>query len=295
VQSWRGQKSLADAARSGYQGILSNGYYLDYMWPAGRHYLVDPLGKEAADLPDEAKARILGGEACMWAEWVSPETIDSRIWPRAAAIAERYWSPAGTTDVADMYRRLAVVSRHLDFTGIRHRTAYVPMLERMADARPADALQGIVDLLEPVREYNRGRGLNQGSLTPLTRVIDAARPESEEARRFSLMVDGLLADPGRKANREAIVQALQGWKDDATEVQPLLDTFLLQEAVPLVTRASDVAAVGLRAMQALDQGTPLQLTPRESLVLAEAGKPLAEVLLMIVPAVQRLVGAAAEK
>jgi hexosaminidase len=37
IQSWRGQQSLADAARQGYRGLLSYGYYLDLMWPASRH------------------------------------------------------------------------------------------------------------------------------------------------------------------------------------------------------------------------------------------------------------------
>src|SRR5947208_1068992 len=36
VQSWRGQASLAAAAKQGYRGILSNGYYLDLGWPASR-------------------------------------------------------------------------------------------------------------------------------------------------------------------------------------------------------------------------------------------------------------------
>jgi len=43
----------------------------------------------------------------MWTEWVTPEILDSRIWPRTAAIAERLWSPQEVTDVASMYRRLA--------------------------------------------------------------------------------------------------------------------------------------------------------------------------------------------
>src|SRR5216684_4659816 len=33
IQSWRGQASLAQAAKQGYRGILSNGYYLDLGWP----------------------------------------------------------------------------------------------------------------------------------------------------------------------------------------------------------------------------------------------------------------------
>src|SRR4051812_11968428 len=107
VQSWRGQKSLAEAARQGYRGLLSFGYYLDLVKHADYHYSVDPMSDEAASLTPEQAARILGGESCMWAEWISPETIDSRIWPRNAAIAERLWSPQNVTDTASMYARLA--------------------------------------------------------------------------------------------------------------------------------------------------------------------------------------------
>src|SRR5690349_14087968 len=83
VQSWRGAKSLAEAASKGYRGILSWGYYLDHLEPAKQHYAVDPLGGDAAKLTPEQQARILGGEACMWSEYVTSETVDSRIWPRA--------------------------------------------------------------------------------------------------------------------------------------------------------------------------------------------------------------------
>ena len=63
VQSWRGQQSLAAAAKQGYSGLLSFGYYLDLMWPAARHYAVDPMSGDAATLTPEEKTRILGGEA----------------------------------------------------------------------------------------------------------------------------------------------------------------------------------------------------------------------------------------
>ena len=82
VQSWRGQESLAAAAKQGFSGMLSFGYYLDLMWPASRHYAVDPMSGAAASLSPEEKNRIVGGEACIWGEWISPENIDSRVWPR---------------------------------------------------------------------------------------------------------------------------------------------------------------------------------------------------------------------
>jgi hypothetical protein len=57
---------------------LSFGYYLDLMWPASRHYAEDPMSGAAASLNPEEKSRILGGEACMWSEWVTAENIDSK-------------------------------------------------------------------------------------------------------------------------------------------------------------------------------------------------------------------------
>jgi hexosaminidase len=129
VQSWRGQKSLAEAAKKGYSGILSSGYYLDHLLTAERHYMVDPLNANNG-LSEQEAARILGGEACMWGEEVDAENIDSRIWTRLPAIAERLWSPRNVTDVRDMYRRLDAVSLRLEELGLSHRSACGETLEQ---------------------------------------------------------------------------------------------------------------------------------------------------------------------
>ena len=55
VQSWRGQESLATAARLGYSGLLSFGYYIDLMFPAWQHYAVDPMAEDAATLEPGGK------------------------------------------------------------------------------------------------------------------------------------------------------------------------------------------------------------------------------------------------
>ena len=71
IQSWRGPTGLAAAARQGNRVMLSNGYYIDLNQPAAQHYLVDPFGGEGASLTAEQKARVLGGEATMWSEFVT--------------------------------------------------------------------------------------------------------------------------------------------------------------------------------------------------------------------------------
>src|SRR5205823_11107905 len=69
IQSWRGQESLAQAAKQGFRGLLSSGYYLDLMWPTSRHYAVDPMSDATANLSSEEQKAVLGGEACMWGEY----------------------------------------------------------------------------------------------------------------------------------------------------------------------------------------------------------------------------------
>src|SRR5215831_16583524 len=114
IHSWRGPDSLAEAARRGYRGVLSSGYYIDLNQSAAEHYLVDPLGDpSAATLSPDEKARILGGEPTMWTDIVSDENLDTRVWPRTAAIAERLWSAQDVRDVDSMYRRLSIVSQRL--------------------------------------------------------------------------------------------------------------------------------------------------------------------------------------
>src|SRR5579883_2294944 len=118
IQSWRGKKSFARAVELGHRAILSKGYYLDLMDPASAYYLNDPLDGPVSEVAPEARSLILGGEACMWAKYVNADTLDSRLWPRTAAIAERLWSAAEVKDVPSMYARLERVSEELTLLGL---------------------------------------------------------------------------------------------------------------------------------------------------------------------------------
>ena len=42
----------------------------------------------------------------MWGKRFDADNIDSKIWRRTAANAERFWSAQNVRDVNDMYRRL---------------------------------------------------------------------------------------------------------------------------------------------------------------------------------------------
>jgi len=295
IQSWRGQKSLADAAKQGYSGLLSHGYYIDLIWPASRHYAVDPLADAAASLSPEEQKRILGGEAAMWAEFVSPENIDSRIWPRTGAIAERLWSPAEVQDVNSMYERLAKFSRSLDWLGLTHNSNYGPMLRRLAGSDDTAALRALADVVEPVKGYSREKTAptEPTSATPLNRLIDATRPESDTARRFANLVDGLISGQSNTPETKAEIRAmLTRWRDNQVKLEPLLqNSFLLKEADPVSRNLSAVSAAGLRALDYLESGqqAPKEWKTEQLALIEQAKKPNAQVLLMIASPVQKLI------
>jgi hexosaminidase len=300
VQSWRGQDSLAQAAKQGYRGLLSYGYYLDLMWPALRHYAVDPMADAAAKLSPEEAQRILGGEACMWSEYVSPENLDSRIWPRMAAIAERLWSPQNVTDVNSMYDRLEATNHWLDWLGLTHNSSYEPMLRRVAGSYDVSSLRVLADVVEPVKDYVREETapVEPTSLVPLSRLVDAVRPESTVAREFAALVDEIIAHPDDRGTRTQARDLLARWGTNQANLEPEESgSFLMKEVTALSTSLSQVSGIGSQALDAIDrhQQASEQWRKESWTVLDAAKKPQAQLLLMIVPSVEKLVQAAAGK
>jgi hexosaminidase len=260
IQSWRGQKSLSEAASKGYRGILSWGYYLDHLSPASLHYAVDPLGgPDAANLTPEQSSRIMGGEACMWAELVGPETVDARIWPRTAAIAERLWSSGDVKDVDAMYGRLEAVSRNLEFTGTMHRAYYQLMLDRIAGSQPVGPLRVLADALEALGLGTGRTGRPNGTM-PLNRFVDACLPESELARSMELAARRFVANPaGDKAGEATLRRQFETWAANDALFQPLAENNkLLAEVAPL---SKDLSALGEAGIKMLDYLAPHPVAP----------------------------------
>jgi hexosaminidase len=344
VEAWRSAKMAARAAEAGHPTLSAGGYYLDRMPSAEALYAVDPADpagygvtpaiwaqiektpfaqafpKEAyeidptLELGPAAAERILGGEAAMWTELVTAEMVEGRVWPRAAAVAERLWSPAAVKDPADMYRRLFVLDEELETYGLERRASEERMLARLqAAADPAVAR--FLDVVEPVKNLAHWKTLRAGfqRIVPQSfeELADIAAPESLRARRFGLEVEAFLAAPSA-AGAEGLKSELAGWRDNhrafaaAAERAPAL-----REALPVSADLAALAEAGLAAVDDIAAGrcaAPERTAQWRSLLQRQDAwreasatpfsafmhpQPPADLLIAVAPAVHRLVDRAA--
>lgn len=294
IQSWRGQESLAVAARQGNRGILSSGYYLDLNEPASQHYAVDPLLGATSTLNAEQKGLILGGEAAMWTEFISAENISQRIWPRTAAVAERLWSPQSVTDVAAMYQRLAIQQQRLPWYGMPAGAINQALLQRLIGNANPSSLLVLARVVEPPKEYERESLREYDSFTPLNRLVDIVPSESEQAREFTLLATRIAAGKGSAEDLATARQWLTEWRDNDAALQPLLaHSSLSLELAPMSLNLSRTASIGLEALASLQSGQAVQ-TATQAQQLAELKKqaaPQAVLIDAIVPGVELLVRA----
>ncbi|HEU5359114.1 MAG TPA: family 20 glycosylhydrolase, partial [Gemmatimonadales bacterium] len=296
IQSWRGTNYLGDAAKQGYRGILSAPYYLDHIDQAGQHYLADPL-PASAGLTDAEAARVLGGEACMWSEYVGPETVESRIWPRMLAVAERFWSPASVTDVADMYRRLGIVSVELGDLGFDHLDHTRRFVRRMMNGAPGGAaLERLLAVTEPGNFGQRADAMSWTQQTPLVRLVDAAVPDPASRRVYGdLATRAIAGDTAARSELDrqfAELRQLPAGVRTAARSAPLA-----AEGIPAADMVAAVGAVGLEADSFLARGATMPVATRDSALstLRDAAKPYGMLRITIVDAVQALVEAAGGK
>ena len=249
IQSWR-KGGLLTSAKNGFPVILSNGYYIDLMQPAADHYKVDPL-PDTLSLSDEQKKLILGGEATMWAEMATAETVDSRIWPRTAAIAERLWSPAAVKDASFMYKRMDRISIQLEELGLTHESYSDFMLRRLTGDYDISALKTLVDVLEPVKQYHRvsSKEVSYTTHSPFGRVVDAARPDTRVARQFNMLMDTFLRQRTNVQIYNELKNSLKIWISNRKALEPVIrKTPALKEIEPLSANLAEASALGLVAL-----------------------------------------------
>ena len=265
VQSWRGSTSLAVALTGGHDALSSSGYYLDLNYPARVHYAFDPasgpeglalaeakmleeprlasvrggvqaLLRRAPSAPERLApipGRVLGGEACMWSELVTPELLDARLYGRLAAVAERLWTNPARCEASDFERRLPAFLAHLEaHTDCRPLSGNEPLLLRMG-VRPDELhhLRVALAALEPVRWYrrllgealaiNRGEGSGMGTAdlarpynadTVLQRPVDLLPPESLDVLAFAKELEDFAAAPDQPVREMVLRDRAHRWR-----------------------------------------------------------------------------------
>ena len=248
IHSWKGSnegiatgQSLVNAVKNGYETVLSNGYYIDLMLGVNNHYLNDPMPKNIA-LTAEEKARILGGEATMWSELVTPTTIDSRIWPRTAAIAERLWSNENITDLASLRKRMNAISLQLEELGITHIRYKDVLLRNISNNQTNTALEDFSNICEPLKLYSRNsEGTEYKTYSPLTLFADACTPDAIAALGFDTAVNNYLKNKNAE-NQILITDYLKKWIATNTKLIELSSIApLIQPILPLSKSLSDLS------------------------------------------------------
>jgi len=264
IHSWKGEtkagtisKSLENAVRNGYKTVLSNGYYIDLMQGVESHYLNDPLPQNS-NLSTEEKARILGGEATMWSELASPMTIDSRIWPRTAAIAERLWSNENIIDLVSLRKRLKTVSFRLEELGITHIKNKAVLLRNIANNQTSEALEDFSNICEPLKIYSRNIGGTEYQMySPLTLFADACMPDASDALDFDTAVNQYLKNKSRE-NQVLVTDFLKKWINLNINLMELsANAPLIQPLLPLSKSLSNLSG---QLLLVIDKKYPINST-----------------------------------
>jgi hexosaminidase len=316
IQSWRGEASLADGARQGYQGILSAPYYLDAQKSSAQMYLADPIPADTTLTPEQQKL-ILGGEICMWAEQLNGETVDSRLWPRSLAIAERFWSPQGDRDVSDMYQRLRVNSLKLEDLGLRHISGPQTLRRSLLLQTHPEALDVLASVLEPVDFHTRSQTQHTNGWTALDRFVDAVVPDPASRQQVAGELDAIAGNvtvppptgldlsgdvpqgavPAPEVAFRRLRERFLSWQTAQTRLlEEVQQTPRLSDAGIRAQQLGELAGVGLSALAYLESHTapPPGWQAQQMAVLDAASQPAALVRFTVLHSMRKLVLAAGQ-
>ncbi|MCO6161166.1 beta-N-acetylhexosaminidase [Asaia lannensis] len=267
VEAWRGSKWVGSATKKGHPVVVSAGYYLDLLNPSATHYAVDPFDTRAdglaptpsgqtqrpidnafmrdpnaAPLDDSQKKLVLGGEAPLWTEIVSDEMVDSRLWPRSAALAERYWSPQSVTDIQALRQRLPAMLAQLETFGLEATTHQERMIARLTPENVVPLTQ-LVAITVPVRNYALNRLAKSEGDAILDTPAAIAAPDSFEANAFNDMAARYAA--GDRSLAAALRDKLMRYAGNDLAFQALSGHAAIDEIKPVSAQIAVLSRLGL--------------------------------------------------
>jgi hexosaminidase len=296
IHNWHGPEFVAEGVKQGHRVIYSQGYYLDHMSSSETMYAADPVPTSLTLTPEQQKL-VLGGEACMWSEHVTGFTIDSRVWPRLAAIAERLWSPASVRDPEDMYRRLAVESLRLDALGLTHISGPQRGLRLMAGSEHgAEQLAVLTSTLQPVTFGERYRMQKTTALTPMDNLVDFTSPDPLSAHQFGVLVAAYLQSRDA-AKKDALMAIFHRWIDTGPALDALAKDHPLVAKFPVRReQLPRMGKLGLAALSYLDakHAAPADWVAAQKTFLTEAARHTELVDFAVLKPLGSLVDAAAK-
>ncbi|MBU2951817.1 family 20 glycosylhydrolase [Tamlana agarivorans] len=288
IHSWRGENeglakggTLIEAAKQGYQTVLSNGFYIDRMQSVVDHYTVEPIGD--VKLTKAERERILGGEATMWCELVTPLTIDSRIWPRTAAIAERFWSPKEINNIENMRKRLKVVSFQLEELGLTHIKNRAVILRSMSNNQDIASLLNLSNLCEPLKIYARNvDGIEYKTYSSFNLFADACVTDASDALKFNEAVSEIV----KGGDNLGVIGFLTTWSNDYKTFSQLEKNPKIRPLQPLFKNLALVSELLSKALQTKKISKESLQTIQNTMILLR--EPVADVELVIVDALNDL-------
>jgi hexosaminidase len=136
VEMWRGDAEAAKALANGNRLIVAGPFYLDTPideLTTQDIYRINPFASPAfAGHQDQ----VLGAEAPLWSEYVTPRNLEAMLYPRVLALAERLWNP-DARDYADFQRRLRAQYPWLDAQHIAYGPEDRDLVDYKLDYNPA--------------------------------------------------------------------------------------------------------------------------------------------------------------
>ncbi|WP_394746990.1 beta-N-acetylhexosaminidase [Spongiimicrobium salis] len=209
IHSWRGKEAMVNAAKKGYKSVLSKGYYIDLLFDTKTHYEESVLPEDHG-LTEQELQHILGGEATMWGELINSTNVDSRIWPRTAAIAERFWSKASVRNFDALKKRLLHTSISLEEHGLTHIKNRDRILRGLWGNHDIDPLRTLSQICSPITARERV-GKPYKTYQPFTLFVDACTPDSPATFYVEALVDAYRANSSERTEKK-INTLLEGWR-----------------------------------------------------------------------------------